>query len=55
VEIMIRVAGPLLVVIGFFLFAHGTGLVTCPYNAATIDYGTAVVAVGFAVVWLGWQ
>jgi hypothetical protein len=45
VENTIRVAGPLLVVIGLILFAHGTGLI----------YGAAVVAAGFAVVWLGWQ
>jgi hypothetical protein len=55
VEIIIRVAGPLLVVIGLLLFAHGTGLITCPYDAAMVSYGAAVVAAGFAVVWLGWQ
>ena len=55
VEIVIRVVGPLLVVIGLFWFAHGAELLTCPYNAATINYGAAVVAAGFAMVWLGWQ
>jgi hypothetical protein len=55
VEIVIRVAGPLLVVIGLFLFAHGTGWIACPYDAAMISYGAAVVAAGFAVVWLGWE
>jgi hypothetical protein len=55
VEIIVRVAGPLLVVIGLFLFAHGTGLITCPYNAAMESYGAAVVAAGFVFVWLGWQ
>jgi hypothetical protein len=55
VEIIIRVVGPLLVVIGLFWFAHGAGLLTSPYNAATVDYGAAVVAAGFAIVWLGWQ
>ena len=49
----IRAVGPLVVVIGLFWFAHGTGLLTCPYNAATVDYGAAVVAAGFAIVWLG--
>ncbi len=55
VEIVIRAVGPLLVVVGLFWFAHGAGLVTCPYNAAMVNYGAAVVAAGFAIVWLGWQ
>lgn len=55
VEIIIRVVGPLLVVIGLFWFAHGAGFLTSPYNAAMVDYGAAVVAAGFALVWLGWQ
>ena len=54
-EVIIRVVGPLLVVIGLFWFAHGAGLLTSPYNAAVVDYGLAVVAAGFAIVWLGWQ
>ena len=48
-EIIIRVVGPLVVVIGLFWFAHGTGLLTCPYNAAMVNYGAAA---GFAIVWL---
>jgi cold shock protein len=55
VDIAIRVVGPLLVVIGLFWFAYGAGLLTCPYNAAMVDYGAAVVAAGFALVWLRWQ
>jgi hypothetical protein len=55
VEIIIRVVGPLLVVIGLFWFAYGAGLLTSPYNAAMVDYGAAVIAAGFAFVWVGWQ
>ena len=55
VEIIIRVVGPLLVVIGLFWFPHGAGLLTSPYNAAMVDYGAAVIAAGFAFVWVGWQ
>jgi hypothetical protein len=55
VDILIRAVGPLVVVIGLFWFAHGTGLFTCPYNAATVNYGAALVAAGFVIVWLGWQ
>ena len=54
-DILIRAVGPLVVIIGLFWFAHGTGLFTCPYNAATVDYGAALVAAGFVIVWLGWQ
>lgn len=55
VKIAIRVVGPLFVVVGLFWFAQGTGLLTCPYNAAMVDYGAGIVAVGFSLVWLGWQ
>ncbi len=53
-EIIIRVVGPLLVVIGLFRFANGAGLLTSAYNAAMVDYGAAVLASRFALVWVGW-
>jgi hypothetical protein len=54
-EIVFRVGGPLFVVGGLFWFAQGTGLLTCPYNAAVVDYGAGIVAAGFVLVWFGWQ
>jgi hypothetical protein len=54
-KIVLRVVGPLFVAVGLFWFAQGTGLLTCPYNAAMVDYGAGIVAAGFALVWFGWQ
>jgi hypothetical protein len=55
-KILIRVVGPLLVAVGLFWFAQGTGLLTHdPYNAAMVDYGAAIVAAGLGLVSLGWQ
>jgi hypothetical protein len=54
-QIVLRVVGPLLVAVGLFWFAQGTGLLTCPYDAVMVDYGAGIVAAGFGLVWFGWQ
>jgi hypothetical protein len=56
-KIVLRVVGPLsvVVVVGLFCFAQGTGLLTWPHNAAMVDYGAGIVAVGAGLVWFGWR
>jgi hypothetical protein len=54
-KIVLRVVGPLFVVVGLFCFAQGTGLLTWPHNAAMVDYGAGIVAVGAGLVWFAWR
>jgi len=54
-KIVLRVAGPLVIAIGIFCFARGTGLLPWPHNSAMVDYGAGVAAVGIGLVWFGWR
>ena len=54
-KIVLRVAGPLLIALGLFWFAQGTGLLPGPHSAVLLDGGAGVVALGIAVVWFGWR
>jgi hypothetical protein len=50
-KIVLRVAGPLFIAVGLFLFAQGTGLLQGSHNVAMIDYGAGIVALGIGLVW----
>jgi len=54
-KIVLRVAGPLLIAVGLFWFAQGTGLFPWPHNSAMVDYGAGVAAVGIRLVGFGWR
>jgi hypothetical protein len=55
VKIVLRIIGPLFIVVGLFWLVRGTGLLPWPHNLAMIDYGAGVAALGIGLVWFGWQ
>jgi hypothetical protein len=54
-KIVLRVVGLLLIAVGLFWFAQGTGLFQGSHNAAMVDYGAGIIALGIGLAWFGWQ
>jgi hypothetical protein len=50
-KFVLRVLGPLFVVVGLLWLAQGTGLLTWPRNAVLIDVVAGVAALGIGLVW----
>jgi hypothetical protein len=50
-KIVFVVVGPLVIALGLFWFAQGTGLLPGPHNAVLMDGGAGVVALGIGLLW----